>query len=213
MREIKILLKLAEARKGIKPSFTPYHLFKTFLILSEKGEVGRPALCITLKLGEASVKTMLRRLREAGLVISRRPSGTALTSGGRKLIEKLTELISFINGLDVSDLCNDCVGAAAIIHDGEETIHEFGGVIKVRDFVVREGGVGAVILFIRGKKLMLPVPEGLTPFKGYRLGGELLSKTVLREGDAVIIALCLKSNDCAEVAVNSALKVVGAVDC
>ena len=208
-----MLLKLAEARKGIRPSFTPYHLLKTLSILSEKGEVGRPALSITLKLGEASVKTMLRRLREAELVISRRPSGTALTPKGKELIRKLSEAISFVNDLDVSDLCKECIGSATVIRGGEVKLQEFGGVIRARDTVVREGGVGAVILFVRGKELMLPVPEGLTPFRGYRLGGELLSKTDLREGDAAIIALCLKNKDCAEVAVNSTLKVLGAVDC
>ncbi len=213
MREVRLLLKLAEARKGITPSFTPYHLLRTLLILNEREGVGRPALCTTLKLGEASVKTMLKRLREAELVVSRRPSGTALTPSGRELVMRLSEAISFINDLDVSDLCRDCIGSVAIIRGGEVKLQEFGGVIKARDAVVREGGVGAVILFARGKELMLPVPEGLTPFRGYRLGGELLSKTELREGDAALIALCPKSKNCAEVAINSTLKILGAVDC
>ena len=156
---------------------------------------------------------MLKRLREAKIVISRRPSGTTLTPRGRELVRRLAEAISFIKDLEVDDLCEDCAGSATIIREGEYKLQEFGGVIKVRDTVVREGGIGAIILFVRGNKLMLPVPEGLTPFRGYRLGGELLSKAELREGDAAIIALCPKNKDCVEVAVNSTLKILGAVDC
>ncbi|RLG80592.1 MAG: hypothetical protein DRO09_02920, partial [Thermoprotei archaeon] len=68
MREVDVIVKLASPAGGVKPRFTPYHVFMALRIIAEKGPIGRPSLMKDIGLGEASTKTLLRRMRSAGLI-------------------------------------------------------------------------------------------------------------------------------------------------
>jgi DNA-binding MarR family transcriptional regulator len=213
MKEAEILRNICEARMGIKPSFWECHVFKTLTYLLETGVAGRPSIIKVLGIGEASMKTLLRRLKESGLVITRRPGGTSLTDSGRTVAEALKQRLQIITSLDPEGLCDDCTAAAVVIKGGEESVRAYGGSVKVRDLIIREGGLGALILFFRGKELMLPTSEGLVRFRGYRLRDEVLERSSLNEGDAVLVGLCRTGISCECVTLNSAIAMLGELGC
>ncbi len=213
MKEAETLRKICGARMGVRPSFRECHVFKTLAYLLEAGTAGRPSIIKVLGLGEASVKTLLRRLRESGLAVTHRPEGTSLTDLGEAIAKALKQRLQIITPLNPEGLCGDCNAAAVIVKGGEESVKAYGGSVKVRDLIIREGGLGALILFYRGNELTLPTTEGLVRFRGYRIRDELLEKSSLNEGDAILVGLCRNGTPCECVTLNSAIAMLGELGC
>jgi len=214
MEEAKELIKLAKPIKGIRPSFTTYHIYQVLESLYVDEPLGRPALLRRVRIGEASMKTLLRRLHDAGLIRSKKPEGTRLTGSGRKLIEKLIDKLVVVNHLTAEDICGGCSGAAVIARkDAAENILDF-GVVQVRDEVVREGAYGAILLIYK-RTLLLPTPQEMTNFEGFALEKELKALNILRDGDVVVVALCTSRTrlPCVSHAFDAVIRVIGENDC
>ena len=77
--------------KGGSVGYTSYHIV---IALEEmhRNPIGRPGLTRLLDLGEASVKTMLRRLRDHGLIVAS-DRGNTLTSSGLRLLMDVKSII------------------------------------------------------------------------------------------------------------------------
>ena len=215
MEEAAVLKEIAGPVKGIQPSFTPYHVFKVLWALSEEKALGRPTLTKIVGLREASMKTLLRRLQAGGYVTSRKPEGTTLTAKGKGLVRRLLEHFHVVEHLTATDICGECT-AAAVLSDGDVTARLKGfGVVRLRDEVVRHGALGAIFVVKMGGDLLLPTPEGYTPFTGFAMDAELRSMDVLREGESALIALC-NINDggaCASYSFNAIINLLGGKDC
>lgn len=86
----RILASLPSPRRGGHKGFTPAHALTALDILER--HAGRPSLARMLGLGEASAKTLLRSLEEAGLA-ARSSRGRTLTPRGRRLLDELRSAI------------------------------------------------------------------------------------------------------------------------
>ncbi|OYT50741.1 MAG: hypothetical protein B6U73_03355 [Desulfurococcales archaeon ex4484_204] len=210
MREVDVVVKLASPAGGVKPRFTPYHVFMALRIIAEKGPIGRPSLMKDIGLGEASTKTLLRRMRSAGLIGIDSVAGAYITDSGLKLLKALSSVIKIAGEVSVEDVCRDCNGFGVVLRGGAKAIESFGGAIRARDEVVRQGGIGALILYVLSEgRFAMPTPTGLEEASSLSAVRDLRSIKDLREGDAAVIALCYKSDrECACYAVNSALMIM-----
>ncbi|MCE4610453.1 MAG: hypothetical protein F7B17_00590 [Desulfurococcales archaeon] len=132
----RVLVEVSEPERGGAPGFTPYHVLEALKLLSRKS-MGRPALQRALGLGEGSVKTMVAKLREKGMV-ERVGKGLKVTSAGARVAEVLTAILTYtifkeeVPGLWEEDTLITCLSCAPAPRNLTE-------VYKVRDYLVAEG--------------------------------------------------------------------------
>ncbi len=210
--KLGIVLRVAGSRRGMTPGFTTYHVIKALDLLSRR-RLGRPTLGKELGLGDASTRTLLNRLREAGLVRSHRPLGTELTELGREILKAVRSRLEIVGSVSASDICGECIAAAIIVREGIKYLSRL-GVLRMRDLVVKSGADGALILKYVGGRVMMPTTEGDAEFSG-RLLEDVLSKTLLKEGDVIIVSLCGGSSEdsCLSYAVNAVMNLICSGDC
>jgi biotin operon repressor len=79
-RGLEVLARIAEPQRGGETGYTIFHAVKLLEKLCEE-PMGRPKITRLLGLGESSVKTLLRRLKEAGLVVEERRGHRATPRG------------------------------------------------------------------------------------------------------------------------------------
>ncbi|MEM3948859.1 MAG: DUF4443 domain-containing protein [Zestosphaera sp.] len=209
MSEIRLLLRIAEERGGVKPGFSPYHVFRVLDMLHRHSVCGRHELMKELGLGEASIKTLISRLKEAGLVETSRPHGTKLTETGKELATKLKRLIKLIPNLELSEMCMNCRVSGIILSNGYSYVPVVGGVILFRDLVVREGADGVLIITCSGRTLYLPTPSGFEEVRVEALT-RLVGEYGVGDGDLIVLGMCYSHDGerCLAAAVNTVLKIL-----
>ncbi|MEM1866584.1 MAG: DUF4443 domain-containing protein [Zestosphaera sp.] len=209
MKEVRILLKITEERGGVKPAFSPYHVFKVLEFLYVRGISSRHELMRLSGLGEASIKTLLNRLREAGLISISRPHGTKLTEAGRELAGSLRNLIKLIPYLRIESVCANCAISGLVLSNGRTILYKVGGVIVLRDLVVKEGADGALILTYSKGAFYLPLVGGLEELKSGELPQQLRDSQI-RDNDLIVLGMCYSSNGerCLVATVNAIIKVL-----
>lgn len=152
---IDILLNATEPKKGGLTAYTTYHILKSLSLMRER-PIGRPNLERNLGIGEASARTLLRRLRELGLV-RKTSNGHVLTEKGKKVIEKINNLIKikYIGRFFGSN------EGYVIIISGLRPPKNLVDVYKIRDYLVIHNCRFPLVLGgFEGKKLLLPgIPE------------------------------------------------------
>jgi predicted transcriptional regulator len=178
LKEIRALASLTDRMApGKRPQFTEAHMVVALKTIGGQGP-GRKQLAESLGLGEGVVRTLLRRLTDAGYVSSSR-SGTALTEGGERL---LSELGRAMPGRPVPD--NDLTVAGCnymVLVRGGAQVVRYG--VEQRDAALLAGAKGATTLILRGGELHAPSLES-------RVGPELRRLIMELEpvdGDAVVI--------------------------
>jgi len=207
MDAAKIIAEIVMPRRRVKPNFTPYHVVKALTVISE-GHVGRPKLREELRLGDASTRTLLKRLREAGLIRSFRPTGTELTEKGRNVLRDLQNRLVILGEVMHGGICGDCITSAVVLKDAADTLKKL-GVLRVRDLVVKQGAEGALILLVNPNGgTSMPVQDGNMPFTD-SLVTDVKEKTPLKEGDVILVAMCGPNDDlCTAHVVNAAIEVL-----
>jgi len=148
-----VISHVCSPRRGVRPSYTPGKVLKLLLLLLDKEPLGRHTISRELGIGESSARTLVRRLRELGVVDVDPVGGCVLTGSGRRMVAEIRRVIPLI--LDVSSVLKtlslDRYAFAARIRVDSDW-----NVLKVRDSLVREGASAALILRCVGGKLVIP---------------------------------------------------------
>ncbi len=180
LEELKSVVKRLP---GPTPNFNFIHAVMMLLLL-EKGPIGRKRLAEMMEIGEGSVRSLIRRLREAGYLEVGR-EGCYLTRKGHR---EIRELRKFLKGPVELELPNLVGGrASAILVRGRGRVEL--NVVELRDEAVRVGGRGAIILLSKERELFFP--ETMEPLGKYRSDDESLLRATFRpsDGDLVVIGL------------------------
>jgi len=177
------LLKLKKVSKrqtpGRHPSYTDAHVLVALELVSELS-LGRASLGRRLGLGEGTTRTMIRHLREEGLITVDR-SGIHLAEPGLRLLERLREAMTA--GLAVPETPHT-VGAhnyAVVVKGAFELI---GLGVEQRDAALLSGARGATTLLYDGVSLQMP---GMDLDPELSLLRFLMEHMDLEAGDVVII--------------------------
>ena len=211
-----LISELAKPLRGVYPRFTMYHVYLVLTELLKNQPLGRQALMKKLGLGEASIKTLIKRLREKNLIVVDRVAGVLLTDLGKEVAENINLRIQLLGYLPIGDLCDgDYEGFGVALRDGMNLIKRYGGPLAVRDCIVRYGAEGALVIYLINSKLYLPTPKELEELTGANKISSVIRKyESLRNGDGILISIC-KSGDinCPSYVVNAAVEILGKVDC
>lgn len=209
MKEVKILLEIAKERSGVKPAFSPYHAYRVLESLCARGVSSRHELMRFSGLGEASVKTLLNRLRKAGLVSISRPHGTKLTKAGEELVSSLRNIIKLIPGLSSKNVCVNCIISGLVLSKGYFILSKVGGVVVLRDLVVKEGADGALILTHSKGIFYLPMAKELEELRDGELSQQLRDFEV-HDDDLIVLGICYSGDveRCLAASFNAIIKVL-----
>ena len=165
---------------GPMPYFQQYHLLMALLMIRKKGSIGRIQLSRELSMGEGSVRSMLGRLKKAGLVRTEK-SGNMITTAGNEMLDDLAVEVVPIKG-GASSLGREDV-AVIIPRKGNRITDGF----SQRDAAVRAGAMGATTLIFRNGRLTFP-PDHETMEDGSVLKQLMKGReSPLRDDDVIII--------------------------
>ncbi len=149
-----VLDKWRRGQTGPLPHLTSLQLLHSLILIHEKAPVGRRILAQELEVSDGTVRGLLERLAEQG-IIQVNKSGAVLTGQGASRLRKhLSELN--IMKMEFLDGCELVPGksATAIQLIGKYRPGMTG--VPQRDEAVRSGAQGSVIIGFRGGRLVLP---------------------------------------------------------
>ena len=191
MPSLGALLRLADRKTpGPAPTFESAHLLLAFLTIGEAGVIGRESLAARSGLGPGAVRTILRKLRDAGLA-DVNASGCFITEEGKKVNSSLASRMSAVAEVSRTDLTIGPSQVAVAVRHGGRAVRTG---IEQRDSAIRVGASGATTFVIIGGRFTIPGGsrdcEHDFPGKSW---GELRKKLVPEDDDAVV--LCGASNE------------------
>jgi len=183
LRVLKELKSAVKRLPGPTPSFNFIHAVMMILLL-EEGPIGRKRLADLMDIGEGSVRSLIRRLREAGYLKVDR-DGCYLTKKGLREVKELRKFLKGPVELDLRDLVR---GKVTIFLVRVPYRLEF-NVVDLRDEAVRAGGRGAIILASKGGHLFFP--DTMEPLEKYKSTDESLIREAFHpsDGDILVIGL------------------------
>ncbi|MEM1679996.1 MAG: hypothetical protein QXZ56_02040 [Sulfolobales archaeon] len=195
---------------NVRPGFTSYHVYLT-LNECAKTPLGRKTLSNILGIGEGSVRTLVRRLYNVGLIAVDPVAGVLLTEKGFEVLELLKNNVLMVGSFDFSDieLCRDCRISVVLLKNGVKLVEEVGGVLYVRDLIVKKGGVGGLILYYIEGSFKLPDSYGLYEITNQEFWKNMLSSFKVVDGDCVLASICRRGDmNCLMYVVEAALDVL-----
>ena len=183
------LLKVIErvARKiapGRAPSFTEAHVIKALEIIGGTEAVGRIRLSKELELGEGATRTLVKHLKNEGIIeVSR--YGIVLSEYGKKLFSDLRSRISEGVEVPLGPLTVGPFNVAVLVRDVARAV-KMG--LEQRDAAIKAGALGATTLIFSRNKLTMPSAEEEDIFKGIpSIRETLLSRLRPKENDVILI--------------------------
>ncbi len=146
---------IVKGMRGGSPSYSLYHVYMALKLIAE-GPRGRPSLVRDLGLGEASARTLLKRLKSADLLVQGQ-KGSILSSEGRRLLELLSRIVR------VSRVQDPVWGGGYVVYtDAVNPPVDMVSIYRIRDYLVMHGCREAVIGGLIGGSPRFPgLPDGL----------------------------------------------------
>lgn len=136
---------------GRSPSYTEIHVLKALELMKAGGSIGRQPLARELRLGEGTVRTLISRLKEQGLLTTTR-GGMTLTAVGSRLMEDMKayymvfELSETQMTLGTNNYAVLVKGAGSFVGKG----------IEQRDAAIIAGARGATTLIAENGEIRMP---------------------------------------------------------
>jgi len=180
----KLLESLLEERApGPYLSFSIFHLIKAFELIAKEGPIGRGKLSEELKTGEGAIRTLIERLKDAGLItVSKK--GCSLTEKGEKLWNKMQLIFPKKAKIKQNELTLAACNVAIKVKGCSEKVR-FG--LEQRDAALLAGAKGAITLFFKGDKLVLPTISEDVAKDFPRAFNQITQQLPPEEGDVIVI--------------------------
>ncbi|MDI3502559.1 MAG: hypothetical protein PWR09_684 [Archaeoglobi archaeon] len=161
----------------VEPNFREYHILMLLRNLEEGRKLSRKEIGERLSLGEGSVRTMLRKLSENGIV-EVTPRGAVLSGKGKNLWESLKKRVRIIGSHSCENLTVGKKNFMILLKSSSNFVRNG---IEQRDAAVFAGGKGATTMVVRGGRAEI---AGM----GYELEDSgLLREIDAEDGDVLII--------------------------
>jgi hypothetical protein len=175
----KVAGKIAPGRL---PSFAEAHVIKALEEIGLQENVGRLKLSKDLHLGEGETRTLVKHLKNEGLIeVSK--SGISLSAAGKRLLSGLRVLVSEQIDVPSTLLTVGPFNVAVRVKGIKDSVH-YG--LEQRDAAIMAGAKGATTLIFTKNRLTMPgTGEDVSKNDPSILAS--LSKLDLNEGDVIII--------------------------
>jgi hypothetical protein len=142
--------------RGPRASYSEVDVLKALVAIGNSPtSVGRFKLGKLTSLGQGEVRTLIARLKEAGL-ISVDSRGCTLREKGRKKFESISKSLPFSEAVDAKDLDLGKFTWYVILRDREGKLRKG---LEQRDASVRAGATGALTVVYTRNKFKIPGDE------------------------------------------------------
>jgi len=174
---------LEEKAPGPYLSFSIFHLIKALELIAKEGPIGRGKLSQELKTGKGATRTLIERLKNAGLTtVSMR--GCSLTDEGENVWSKMQLLFPQKVKLKPNKLalatCNVAIrvrGCGGKVRSG----------LEQRDAALLAGAKGAITLLYKEEKLVLPAISEDVAKDFPDAFSEITKHLLLEENDVIVV--------------------------
>jgi predicted transcriptional regulator len=172
----------AKIAPGRPPSFAGAHVVKALEDISDNRAMGRLNLSRDLCMGEGETRTLIRHLKNEGLIeVSR--AGISLSAAGRKLLSSLRTLLSEQIEIPSTPLAVGPFNVAVRVAGMKGSV-KYG--LEQRDAAITAGAKGATTLVFTKNRLAMPGTGEEVSESDSRIT-DVLSKLRLNEDDVIII--------------------------
>jgi predicted transcriptional regulator len=180
---LETISKVAEKMApGRSPSFAEAHVIKALEQISQQKSVGRLKLSEDLHLGEGEARTLVKHLKNEGLIeVSK--TGISLSARGKRVLSSLRTVVSEPVDIPSTPLTVGPFNVAVRIAGMKDFIKKG---LEQRDAAIKAGAKGATTLVFTGHRLTMPGTEEDVS-KNDPLILASLSGLSPKEGDVVII--------------------------
>jgi len=174
---------LEEKAPGPYPSFSIVHVLKALELIAEEGPIGRGKLSNELGMGEGSTRTLISRLKDAGLIRIAMP-GCSLTEKGERAWKQYRLVFPLKVRLGKSELTLDSCSVAVLVKGGLDRVKAG---LEQRDAAVMAGALGATTLVFVGEKLTAPSISQDVARDFPTAYSQIVKRIRLEEKDVVVI--------------------------
>ena len=187
----KVTRKIAP---GPAPSFNEAHVVKALELIGGQRNIGRIRLSKELGLGEGATRTLLKHLKNQGVIQSSR-SGISFSETGSTLFSELRSKLSQEMEVPSSPLTLGSCNVAVLVRDSAESV---GSGMEQRDIAIKSGASGATTLIFSSNKLSLPTGEQNLSESMPELHEKLVTQFNPKENDVIIVG-CGENRAIAEI--------------
>lgn len=174
---------LDEKAPGPYLSFSIFHLVKALELIAENSPIGRGKLSDGLGTGEGAIRTIIERLRNAGLIVVSK-QGCFLTEKGEKIWSRMRWLFPQKVKLKPNKLALAACNVAVRIRGCGDKVRSG---LEQRDAALLAGAKGAMTLFFRREKLVLPAISENVAKDFPDAFHHITEKLHLEENDVIVI--------------------------
>ena len=171
----------SEKAPGPSPSFTILHLLLAMELIAEK-EIGRNKLAESLGVGEGAIRTILGRLRDAGVVETSK-TGCSLTDSGLRLWKEYASVLRKIQ-ISQNELALANFNFAVLVRNCGEAV---GSGMEQRDAAVMAGARSATTIRVKKGRLVIPSVSEDVAKDFPNAANQLISLLRPRENDVIVI--------------------------
>jgi predicted transcriptional regulator len=140
----------SEKAPGPSTTFSMFHIFYALELLSEK-PIGRNKLAEKMNVGEGAIRTIISRLKDAGLIETNK-AGCKLTEKGSKIWGKFEELFPSMVEIEQTELTNSKFNFAFLVKNCGQKIRSG---IEQRDAAIMGGAKRAIAIVSRNGHLTI----------------------------------------------------------
>jgi predicted transcriptional regulator len=170
-----------EKAPGPSPSFSVFHLLLALELIGEKS-IGRGRLAEELNVGEGAARTLVGRLKDAGLIMTSK-TGCSLTDNGAKLWKEYGAMLKKIE-IQGNELAFGDHNFAILIRNHG---HKVKSGMEQRDAAVMAGARGATTMLFRKGRLVFPSTNSDVTKNFPEASDQIFKLLKLEENDVIII--------------------------
>ncbi len=151
MEQIRVLQQMTgKTAPGRMPDYTPAHILYALSLLNEN-RIGRKQLSELLRVGEGTVRTIISRLSDLGLINISRP-GVTLSTEGTQFLSQIHERLTWspYPSTDLTVAESNCM---VLVKEASDKVR-FG--VEQRDQALIHGAVGATTLLNNDGSWVMP---------------------------------------------------------
>ncbi len=174
---------LDEKAPGPYLSFSIFHLIKALELIAKSSPIGRGKLSDELGTGEGAIRTVIERLRTADLIVVSK-QGCFLTENGKKIWSKMQWLFPQKARLKPNKLAVAACNVAVRVRGCGDKVRSG---LEQRDAALLAGAKGAMTLFFRGERLVLPAISEDVAKDFPDAFRHITEKLQLEENDVIVI--------------------------
>jgi len=171
----------SEKAPGPSPSFSLFHMVQAIEFIAE-GTIGRNKLAENLNVGDGAIRTIVERLKNAGLITVSR-TGCTLTNKGVKLWKGYKSAMKKIE-IRKSELALAEYSSAILIKNSGDKI---GSGVEQRDAAVKAGAKGATTIIFKKGRLTIPSVSNNMTNDFPMAANQIIRLLKPEENDAIVI--------------------------